>query len=216
MFEFFDVEYKDILKIPAMKIDRGITVLVGVSGSGKTTFLRMLNKMISPTAGRILYKGKDIKEIDSVKLRREVMMLSQDPLIFQGSIRDNLLKAFALQERESPDDSSLEEVLSKVRLDKPLHDPAAKLSGGEKQRLALARLLLLDPEVYLLDEPSSALDSETEDMIIGMLSEKAKEEHRSVIIVTHSRVIAEKYADIVVEIPGGRIIDRRSDHGKDH
>ena len=216
MFEFFDVEYKDILKIPGMKIERGITALLGVSGSGKTTVLRMLNKMISPTAGKILYKGKDIKEYDSVELRREVMMLSQDPVIFQGSIRDNLIIAFVLQGREYPNDSSLEKVLTKVLLDKPLDDPAAQLSGGEKQRLALARLLLLDPEVYLLDEPSSALDSDTEDMIIGMLSEKAKEESGSVIIVTHSRAIAEKYADTIFEMPGGRIIHRRSDHGKNH
>lgn len=216
MFTFFDVRYKDIVDIPKLNIDKGFTALLGASGSGKTTVLRMLNKMISPTHGRIFFNGTDIGHIESVKIRRNVMMLSQNPVIFEGTIKDNLTIAFDFQDREIPSDDALSTMLTKVQLSKSLDTAADQLSGGEKQKLALGRLLLLDPEVYLLDEPSAALDSETEDMIIHMLSKKVKEEAKSVIMVTHARSVAEKYADDMIEMMDGKIIKwRGGDEGND-
>ncbi len=216
MFELQNVQYKNIVEIQNLQIGRGITALLGPSGSGKTTLLRMLNKMISPTGGRILYNGTDTREINSVELRREVMMLSQDPVIFEGTVRDNLLIGFEFQRMKPPDERELSAILDEVGLNKTLDTPADRLSGGEKQRLALGRILLLAPEVYLLDEPSSALDSDAEDLIFRMVSERAKRESKSVIIVTHARTVAEKYADELIEMLDGKIIGRRHRNGRDY
>lgn len=210
MFELIEVKYKDIVDIPHLRIRPGLTALIGPSGSGKTTVLRMLNKMISPTQGQILYHGSDLHMLRSVEHRRSVMMLSQNPVMFEGSIRDNLTVALHFQERPSPADTELCRILASLQLDKELDSPAHQLSGGEKQRLALARLFLCDPAVFLLDEPSSALDEDTEDTIIRLVSEHLRTNDRSAIMVTHSKSIAEKYADEIVEMAAGVIINRRT------
>lgn len=208
MFELINIEYKEIITIPHLRLNEGFTALLGASGSGKTTILKMLCKMISPTQGRILFRGKDLQQIDSVTHRRTVMMLTQNPAIFNGTIRDNLIAPFRLQEKDDPGDERILEVLIKVQLNKDLEMQAHLLSGGEKQRLALARVLLCDPAVYLLDEPSSSLDDDTEDEILRMVSEAAKARGKSVIMVSHSRSTAEKYAEEIIEMGNGAIINR--------
>ncbi|MGC7871953.1 ABC transporter ATP-binding protein [Desulfosporosinus sp. SYSU MS00001] len=210
MFEFYDVKYKEVLDLPKLEIEQEeITTLVGASGSGKTTILRMLNKLISPTQGRIIFNGTDLSQINSVAHRRTVSMLSQIPAIFEGSIRDNLNVGLRFQERELPSDKELNHILEQVKLSKSLESSAGTLSGGEKQRLALGRILLLNSKVYLLDEPSSALDDETEEMIIQMLTEHVKREKKTIVMVTHSKAIAEKYSDTIIEISKGRCLTRR-------
>lgn len=216
MFEFIDVRFKDILDIPELKIDPGFTALLGASGGGKTTLLRMLNKLISPTTGRVLYHGRDLQEIPSVSLRRKVLMLSQEPVLFEGNIRDNLLTGFRFQDRAVPGDAELNRVLAEVRLDKDLTGEARTLSGGERQRLALGRLFLLDPDVYLLDEPSSALDTGTEDMIMQLVSDQVAGKDKSVIMITHSRQIAEQYADDLIEMADGRITGKEGRNERNH
>ncbi len=216
MFEFIGVKYKEILDIPQLNINKGITVFLGASGSGKTTLLRMLNKMISPTDGCILYDGKDLKKLGSVEHRRNVMMLSQAPAMFEGTIRDNLTIAYRFQEKEIPGDLELTRILAKVQLNKELDASVDQLSGGEKQRLALGRLLLCNPAVYILDEPSSALDDETEDTIIKMVAEHVDSTNKSVIMVTHSKSVAEKYADEIVEMTNGKVKNRRTINERNH
>ncbi len=214
MFSFLEVGYQAIVDIPQLVIKAGkVTALTGPSGGGKTTILRMLNKMISPTRGTIYFKEQDLAEIDSVAHRRQVGTLSQQPVIFPGSIGDNLRKGFVFQERAIPSEAVLEEALGKVSLAKDLEDDAALLSGGEKQRLALARLLLLQPEVYLLDEPSAALDAVTEDEVIGMVVEESRQDQATLIIVTHSLAVAAKYADTVLRIEAGKVEGGEGDAG---
>jgi putative ABC transport system ATP-binding protein len=209
MFQFINVRYKDIIDIPSLEIKEGLTVLLGPSGSGKTTVLRMLNKMISPTAGTIRFCGTNLSELKSVEHRRTVMTLMQSPAMFEGTIRDNLTIPFRFQEKESPADIALHGVLENVQLDKALDTPVHQLSGGEKQRVALARVFLCDPKVYLLDEPSSALDDATEDAIINLVASHVAADHKSAVMVTHSKAVAEKYADEVIEMADGRITGRR-------
>ena len=200
MFRFEQVTYKNILNLPELTIHPGMTVLVGPSGSGKTTLLRLLNKMITPTFGLIYYHGMDIAEIPSVEHRRKVMMLSQSPILFPGNIRDNLEVGFKMQSKPVPSDQRMTEMLEQVRLEKDLYGPADKLSGGEKQRLVLARVCLLEPEVYLLDEPSAALDDVAEDAIVSMVANHIKATGKSAVMITHSKQIAKKYADEIIEM----------------
>lgn len=201
MFYIQDLKYKSILNISELKIqEHKVTSIAGKSGSGKTTFLKMLNKMITPDSGNVFYYGKDIKNIDAIQLRREVVMLGQTPAIFPGSIRENLLIGRRFSNKAPLSDEKLIEMLKKLELDKSLDQDSEELSGGEKQRIALARVILSDPKVFLLDEPSSALDSETENLIITSLVNHSRENNKTLIMVTHSVKIGKEFSDVIIEI----------------
>lgn len=209
MFSLKEVIYKDILNIKSLNIKKNkVTCIIGQSGSGKTTLLRLLNKMISCDSGEIFYENKLLNNIDSINLRREVVMLPQSPAIFNGSIRDNLLIGLKFSEKPFVEDDKLSLVLKMVNLNKNLSDDAEKLSGGEKQRVALGRVILMEPEVLLLDEPSSALDEDTEHMIIEALVNYTKEKNKTLIMVTHSRKVASSFSDEIIEIERGRVVNR--------
>jgi len=209
MFNLENVTYKEILNIPTLHIPKDkITCIVGGSGSGKTTLLRLLNKLISNDGGEIKFNNIPLSEINSITHRRKVAMLSQSPAIFKGNIRDNLNIGLKFSEKDFLSDNVLEDMLKLVQLKKSLDDNSEVLSGGEKQRLALARVLLLEPEVLLLDEPSSALDEETEKLIIEKLVDYAKNKDRTLIMVTHSKNVAENYSDYIIEISNGKVISQ--------
>lgn len=210
MFSLKEVKYKNILDIGNLDILQGkVTCIVGESGSGKTTLLRLLNKLISCDSGEILYNNQSINDLDSVKLRREVVMLSQSPAIFSENIKDNLLIGLKFSERPPVSDEKLYQILKIVNLDKELTEDAKKLSGGEKQRLALARVMLMEPEVLLLDEPSSALDENTEHVVIQSLVNYAKKNNKTLIMVTHSKKVATLFADQIIEVKKGRIVNKK-------
>ncbi|MBE6064966.1 ABC transporter ATP-binding protein [Clostridium cochlearium] len=206
MFLFKNVSYKNILNIRELNIpSHKVTCIVGQSGSGKTTLLRLLNKIISYDEGEILYSDKSLKTIDSTKLRREVIMLPQIPVMFNGNVKENLLIGLKFSEKPLVPDEILYEILEFVQLDKELSESVEKLSGGEKQKLCLARALLLNPEVFLLDEPSSALDEDTEHLIISSLVEYTKKNNKTLIMVTHSKKIAKNFSDNIIEIKNGSL-----------
>lgn len=209
MFRLNQIKVHSILNIPYLEfVANLVTFIVGESGSGKTTLLRLLNKLRSPDEGEIFYKEHNLRDLSSVKLRREVVMLPQYPIIFSGSIKENLLIGLRFSEKPPVTDDVLTEILSKVQLNKNLNDDSDKLSGGEKQRLALARIILMDPETYLLDEPSSALDEETEKNIIEQLVDHVKRKKKTLIMVTHSKRVAQRYADVIVELQDGSLLPK--------
>jgi putative ABC transport system ATP-binding protein len=206
MFSLKGVKYKDILDINELHIPgEKITCIIGESGSGKTTLLKLLNNMISCDEGIILFKGQSLYDINPIELRRKVIMLNQNPAIFSGTVKDNLLIGLRFAEKSIPDDSKLINVLHQVYLKKSLEEDAEILSGGEKQRLTLARILLMEPEVLLLDEPSSALDQNTEKEVIEQIIKDVKARQAALIMITHSRLLAEKYGDFIIEVKNGQI-----------
>lgn len=210
IFKLEKVKYKDILDIDNLRIKENIvTCILGQSGSGKTTLLRLLNNLKSPDRGIVYYNDNDILDIDPVSLRRQVIMLSQNPVVFDGTIRENLNLALEFKEKERVSDDILNKYLEISNLNKSLDTNAKNLSGGEKQRLSLARVLLSDGEVYLLDEPSSSLDDETERFVIKSIVDFAKKNNKTVIMVTHSVKIAEEYGDDIIRINKGSVIDDR-------
>jgi len=208
MFKLKDVKFKDILNVKDIELEeKMITAILGSSGGGKTTFLKLLNNMITADQGMIKYKGEEIESYDPVKLRREVVMLPQDPKIFKGTIKENFELTEEIAGNKASKKLNYNELLNKVSLTQNIDDFADNLSGGEKQRLALARVMLLEPKVLLLDEPSSSLDKITEEKIINMVVDYAKENNRTLIMVTHSPEIAEKFADKIINIENGEIVD---------
>jgi putative ABC transport system ATP-binding protein len=209
MFVIENLIFKDILLIDRMEIPANmITCLVGESGAGKSTLLKMLNIMLSPDGGEIYFKDKNIKVADPILHRRNVVMLAQQPIIFEGTIRDNLNIGLNFSEKKLKEDHELNKALEIVNLNKALNEDADTLSGGEKQRLALARVYLMEPEVYLLDEPTSALDEETESVVMASFIKHVKQKGQSVIMITHSQKIATKYGEKIITLEK-RAGDRR-------
>lgn len=208
MFKIRNLRFKGILSIDKLDFHKDqVTVIIGRSGSGKSTLLRMLNGLNSPDSGTIEYKGKSLDEYDPTDLRREVTMLLQEPISFPGSVRDNLVKGFEFQNREAPSDVKLKKMLEIVHLDKDLDESPSKFSNGEKQRLALGRVLLLQPQVLLLDEPSSALDQDTTEEVIESILDYADSLNITVIMISHSKFLIENFAERIIEIGDGRVID---------
>lgn len=210
MFYLKEVKYKDILNIDELSIPRDkLTCIVGESGSGKTTLLKLLNNLITADSGEIYYNNALLMELDPIDLRRKVVMLSQTPVIFPGTIKDNLLVGLKLSEKTfTPTDEKLDNILRILSLAKKLNEDTKNLSGGEKQRLALGRILLMMPETILLDEPSSALDEDTEQDIIKKLLNYAKQNQITLIMITHSKKIAQTYSDLTIEMQNGKIISK--------
>lgn len=204
MFEIEGLKYKHVLDIPHLVLDHPITCIVGASGSGKTTLLRHLNRLYAPDAGRIRYDGEDLAAMDPVELRRRVVMLGQTPVLYDGTVGDNLQIGLKFAQRLPAPDRELRAALEQVGLGKSPEDWCDKLSDGEKQRLCLARVLLMDPETYLLDEPSAALDKSTEDFVIGHLAEHARKNGKRLVIVTHSEQVSARFPGDMVRIQAGQ------------
>lgn len=180
--------------------DDGITVLLGPSGSGKTTVLRLLNRLDVPTAGEVRFRGEPLDGLDPLALRRRVGMVFQRPALFPGCVRDNLLVA-----RPDGHDDELAGYLRSAGLDPGLMDRVAdNLSGGEAQRLCLARTLATDPEVLLMDEPTSSLDPEHRRRLEGTARELAAAGTR-MVWVTHDLDQAERLGDHRLVLVDGRL-----------
>jgi putative ABC transport system ATP-binding protein len=207
LFDFEDV----VLEIDGTRIldgvtagvpDAGITCLLGPSGSGKSTLLRLCNRLEVPTSGVVRFRGDDVADLDPLALRRRVGMVFQRPVPFPGTVRDNLLVAAP----DASDDDVLR-VLDRAALPAALLDRVADdLSGGEQQRMCLARSLLAGPEVLLLDEPTSALDTAA----MGALERAGRalaDDGMPMVWVTHDMRQVERIGDGCLVIVEGRIAD---------
>lgn len=204
MFRLKDVRCQDIIRVEELCIEEGeTTFIVGESGGGKTTFLKLLNHLVDYEEGTITYQGEDLHSLDVVLLRREVILLPQVPVIFPGTIRKNLLIGLEFSKKDLVDESRLLDELAKVGVQKSLDADAEDLSGGEKQRLALARVMLMEPKVLLLDEPTSALDEDTEQKITAYISNHLFNSSITLIMVTHSKKLAWDMGEKVVTINNG-------------
>jgi putative ABC transport system ATP-binding protein len=178
----------------------GVTALVGPSGSGKSTLLRCCNRLERPAAGTVRFRGTDIEQLDPLALRRRVAMVFQRPTPFPGTCRQNLLVADPML-----DDQRALELLARARLDASFLDrDATQLSGGEAQRLCLARALVVHPEVVLMDEVTSSLDASAR-LALEELARKLAIDGVPVIWVTHDSRQVRRVADHVVVVLDGRI-----------
>ena len=147
----------------------GITALVGPSGAGKTSLIRLLNRLDDPTRGEVAFDGRPITDYPVAALRRRVGFVFQAPAMFPGTVADNLRTAVELGGAGAAADAPpAERVLAAVELSPDYASRVAeRLSGGEQQRVSLARALMTHPEVLLLDEPTSALDPEVAERLLG-------------------------------------------------
>ena len=207
----------DVLKDISLEVHAGeVIALIGPSGAGKSTFLRCLNYLERPTSGGLTLDGEQVfrnplnpSKQELVQLRRRLGMVFQSFNLFPHlSVLQNIVLAQTLNGKRSKQEA--EEYAMKLLTQVGLPDKASakpsQCSGGQQQRIAIARALALDPEIMLFDEPTSALDPEIADEVLKVMRDLA-ETGMTMIVVTHEMRFAERVADRVLLLDGGRILE---------
>jgi putative ABC transport system ATP-binding protein len=183
----------------------GATGIVGPSGAGKSTLLRLLNRLADPAAGAVRYRGRDLRDLDVLALRRDVGLVPQLPALLQGTVADNVLYGPRLAGR----DGDVAGSLRLAGLDPGFGArPADALSVGEQQRVMLARTLALGPSVLLLDEPTAALDGATTAAIETTLGDLRDRLGVSFVLVTHDLDQAARLTDRVLVLGRSELRER--------
>lgn len=187
-------------------LDEGkFVVILGPSGAGKSTLLNMLGGLDSPTEGTITVDGKDISTLSDNELAD--YRAATVGFVFQFY---NLIPTLTVYENVqlvsqiAPDALSAKDMIAEVGLSDHLHNFPSELSGGEQQRISIARALAKNPRILLCDEPTGALDSETGVMVLKLLLKMARNYGKTIVIVTHNQSIA-KMADVVIKVKNGKI-----------
>lgn len=200
---------KTVLDIERLEIGSGkVTALLGQNGAGKSTLLSLLAFLDLSQQGQLFFRGEKVEASRQVALRRSVGMVAQKPYLLRGSIFDNV--ALGLKFRGVASGLISDRVfraLERVGLADFASRGAAELSGGEAQKVALARALVTDPVVLLLDEPFSHLDQQSSEKLSDLLGEFASNQSRAVVFSAHDRLQATAMADEVLGIAAGNVID---------
>jgi putative ABC transport system ATP-binding protein len=179
-------------------IPEGSTAIVGPSGVGKSTLLRLLNRLADPDRGEIEFRGRPLRAYEPLALRRQVSLVPQLPALLDGTVESNLRYAAELAGEEL----DLEATLARAGLDPSFAErDVGRLSVGEQQRAMLARALAQRPEVLLLDEPTSALDHAARDRIEAALAELRREQEVAIVLVSHDPDQARRLGDQVLAMP---------------
>ncbi len=186
-----------------LRIERGeLVTIMGASGSGKTTLLRLINRLSEADSGVIMLNGGDIRDYAPIELRRKVGMVFQLPVMFKGSVRDNIAFGMKLW----GDTIDLEALAEACGISENLLDvDAEQLSVGEKQRVCIARALANQPDVLLLDEPTSSLDAKSAEKIEELLLKLRMEKNLTVLWVTHEKEQAERIGGRRLVLKDGRL-----------
>lgn len=202
---FYTHEDKNIINNISIDISEGDFVyIIGPSGGGKSTFLKLCSHLISPTKGKIIFKQKDIFHYNPIDLRKDISYLFQTPYLFGDSVLDNLNFPYDLR-NEKMDLEKIYELLTLFRLDKDfINKDVRNLSGGEKQRIALIRSILFKPKILLLDEVTSALDAENT-LIVEDVIKRLNEEGVTVLWVTHNLEQSRRHGNKILTLESGRV-----------
>ena len=192
-----------VLDIDDLAIQRGeLFAIVGPSGAGKSTLLRLLNFLESPSAGTIRYKDHFAPPLE---LRRQITTVFQHPVLLHRSVRENV--EYGLRLRDQRGDKQVDEIIARVGLAAFAASAADSLSGGERHRIALARALVLNPEVLLLDEPTANLDPYNVSMIESIIREENEQRGTTILLVTHNVFQAKRLAMRVGLMLNGKLIE---------
>ena len=211
-FEFSKGSNNKALENVNLEIEKGTFVgIVGQSGSGKSTLMKLLSRLYSPTNGKIIIDGYDIDKVELYSLRRQIGIVPQEPLLFAGTISENI----ALDNEESTN----EEIVNAAKLasahdfimqlpfgySTKISERGSSLSGGQRQRIAIARTLLSKPKILIFDEATSALDYQTESLVVNNI--KKSFDNTTVFFITH-RLPTVSNADLIIMMEQGSIIEK--------
>jgi len=196
LFKLFNVSFsynsgKAVFENINLEINRNDLIIIkGESGAGKSTFLKLFNRFCDNIKGKINFCGKDLKGFKIEQIRSSVIYLPQLPYVIDGTVEDNLTFPFFFHshKKQKYDPGKAMEWINYFQLNILLNQDALKLSIGQKQRIALIRSMLLEPEVLLLDEPGSALDNNNKRLIEQKIESLIRSSEITVIMATHSEV----------------------------
>ena len=198
---------RDVLKIDSLNIQRGETLaVVGPNGAGKSTLLLALARLLKPIAGDIIFNGNRLARWGDLEYRRRISFVFQDPLLLDMTVEQNI--ALGLKFRKIPKAERQTRVwkwIKQLGIESLTKRRASQLSGGEAQRVSLARAFVLEPELLLLDEPFAALDPPTRTKLLEDLSALLAEDHRTAVFVTHNLNEAAKLSHRVAVIVEGML-----------
>jgi ABC-type proline/glycine betaine transport system ATPase subunit len=197
----------DALRIDSLDIQRGETLaLVGPNGAGKSTFLLALARLLKPERGEILYEKKSLMQLNELEYRRKISFVFQAPLLMDMTVEQNV--ALGLTFRGTSQKETQKRVwrwMKQLGIESLSKRRASQLSGGEAQRVSLARAFVLEPELLLLDEPFSSLDPPTRAKLLDDLSVLLADSHRTAVFVTHNLNEAAKLSHRIAVIVGGKL-----------
>jgi len=195
------------LSVGSLDIKRGETLaVVGPNGAGKSTLLLALAHLLRPQRGEVKFNNKSLKDWDDIEYRRKIAFVFQDPLLMDMSVRDNIALGLKFRGLEKEQIQARVVKWGKAMGVAPLLERrAGQLSGGEAQRVSLARAFVLDPELLLMDEPFSAVDPPTRRQLLQDLSRLLSHDHRTTVFVTHNLQEAAQMGDRVAVIIGGEL-----------
>ena len=202
--------YKALDDVSIVVEEGEFLTVIGRSGCGKTTMLRMINGLQKPDSGKVYAAGEDVGEADLIRLRRKIGYVIQNKGLFPHmTVMENLLEAPVQVKKRSVEEvrPEAEELLRKVGLFDKRDAYPGRLSGGQQQRVAIARALAMKPEIMLFDEPTSALDPELTGEVLKTMRELAQE-HMTMVVVTHEMAFAREAASHVMFMADGVIVEQ--------
>ena len=193
--------FQSMIRYPDIKIAKGKTTFIhGPSGCGKSTLLKLINGTTSPDSGEIFYKGNNIENIDTIDLRREILLVAQSVFLFTGTIEENFKKYYEYRDRDLPTKETMEKFLKICSAEFSLETRCETMSGGERQRVYISIFLSFMPDVLMLDEPTSALDNTSSDIMMSNIKNFSKDNEMTTIVVSHYLTLAEKYGDEIIAL----------------
>lgn len=193
--------FNDMIKYQDIQIIKNkVNFIVGKSGTGKSTLLRLFNGILSPSSGSIYYLENDISDIDTITLRQEILLTSQSVYLFDSSIKDNFIQFYNYRDLTPPSDKEMQYFLDMCCIPFHLDSDCTTMSGGERHRIYIAIFLSLRPKILMLDEPTSALDKQNSQNVMENILSYCKENNITVIVVSHDANITDKFADNVILI----------------
>jgi D-methionine transport system ATP-binding protein len=206
----YQTKFRTLLTNVSVAIAQGSkTALIGATGSGKTTFLRLLNRLTDPSVGTIFLNGKNIQEIPIQTLRRRVMLVPQEPSLLGMTVHEALSYPLKIQNLpQSEIDGRSQKWIDKLQIDrKLLNRSELELSLGQRQWIAIARAVLMEPEVLLLDEPTSALDRGLSHLLLDTLTELTQlPQPVTVVMINHQLDLVQTWCDRLICLHKGELV----------
>lgn len=193
--KFLDIEYNDI-SIPENKV----TFIVGASGTGKSSLLKLFNQTRSQDSGSIFYNNQNIDKIDTISLRKDILLISQSVFLFDDTIKGNFEKFYEYRGEKLISEDEIRRFLNICCIDFSLDESCVTMSGGERQRIYTAILMSFKPKILMLDEPTSALDSTNSINMLSNIISFCRFHKITLIIVSHDNELTKKFADNIITL----------------
>lgn len=202
---YFESDQKEIIKDASFTIEEGDFVsIVGPSGGGKSTLLKLASHLLSPSKGKIYFEGNDLETLDPILVRQAISYCFQTPHLFGNRVKDDIAFPFSLR-NQAYDEKRVKELFDLFQMDLSyLEQDVKKLSGGEKQRIALIRQLLFKPQILLLDEVTSALDAQNKILVEDVIT-ALHDQGITILWITHDESQSRKHANKIMTFVSGQL-----------